>query len=321
MRRTLLAVFLLSATTVLGAITSGGQAPSPVRTGQAPVLHFILSPSRLLNEQEQADLASRGLIIEHVLTNGRYLVRMTADATVTAADPRVASLTPLTGDLKLHGSALRELASTRPYARLQILFQDGVSFAAAKSAIEAVGGTLAEPLQNQFHVPRRIPTLIAPSALSSLAADDSVLLVYGPRNLPIESENAVSAALSNVTPLFSGPYNLSGQGVSLSYFELAQADASHKEFNGRLTSHTPFVGSATRDVQHATHVAGTMIAAGIDPSAKGMAPSATLDEYDANNDNFLDLKNALTSRSDNNSWGYILGWCTSGDCVSAGFVW
>ncbi|HEX7421422.1 MAG TPA: S8 family serine peptidase, partial [Thermoanaerobaculia bacterium] len=171
------------------------------------------------------------------------------------------------------------------------------------------------------HVPRRIPTLIAPSALSSLAADDSVLLVYGPRNLPIESENAVSAALSNVTPLFSGPYNLSGQGVSLSYFELAQADASHKEFNGRLTSHTPFVGSATRDVQHATHVAGTMIAAGIDPLAKGMAPSATLDEYDANNDNFLDLKNALTSRSDNNSWGYILGWCTSGDCVSAGFVW
>ena len=281
--------------------------------------HFILSPARLLNEQEQADLASRGLIIERPLANGRYLVRFAADATVADDDPRIAALTPLTAGRKLHRTALREAASGRAYARLQILFHDGVSFAAAKSAIEAAGGTLAEPLQNQFHVPQRIPTLIAPSAVASLAANDSVLLVYGPRNLPIESENAVSAALSNVTPLFSGPYNLSGQGVSLSYFELAPADATHKEFGGRLTAHTPFVGSATRDVQHATHVGGTMIAAGIDPSAKGMAPSATLDEYDANNDNFLDLKNQLTSRSDNNSWGYILGWCTTGSCT--GFVW
>jgi len=55
MRRTLLAVFLLSATTLFGA--------------NAPVLHYILSPNRLLNEQEQADLASRGLVIERVLTN------------------------------------------------------------------------------------------------------------------------------------------------------------------------------------------------------------------------------------------------------------
>ena len=305
MRRTLLAVFLLSATTLFGA--------------NASVVHFILSPNRLLNEQEQADLAWRGLVIERVLTNGRYLVHLTADATVTDADPRIASLRPLTGDVKLHRSALHELASTRPYARLQILFHDDVSFDAAKSAIEAAGGTLAEPLQNQFHVPQRIPALISPSAISSLAADNSVLLVYGPRNLPIESENAVTAAISNVTPLFSGPYNLSGQGVSLSYFELAQADASHREFQGRLTAHGPFQGSANPDVEHATHVGGTMIAAGLDPSAKGMAPSATLDEYDANNDNFLDVKNQLTSRSDNNSWGYVLGWCDRGSCT--GWVW
>src|SRR5476651_1186908 len=145
MRRTLLAVFLLSATTLFGANESGGQAPSPVWTGGAPVLHYILSPSRQLNEQEQADLASRGLVIERVLTNGRYLVHLTADATVTDADPRIASLRPLTADVKLHRSALHELASARPYARLQILFHDDVSFDAAKSAIEAAGGTLAEP--------------------------------------------------------------------------------------------------------------------------------------------------------------------------------
>ena len=302
MRRILAAVLLLSATTLFGADK-----------------HFILSPARILTEQEQTDLASRGLIIEHVLTNGRFLVRMAANATLSDTDPRVASLVPLSADIKLHHSALREVASARPVARLQILFQDEVSFESAKAAIEAAGGTLAEPLQSDFHVPRRITTLIAPSEVTSLASDDRVLLVYGPRKLQIEPENAVSAAISNVTPLFSSPYNLSGSGVSLSYFELAQADASHKEFAGRLTTHGTFSDTATRDVQHATHVGGTMIAAGIDPSAKGMAPNATLDEYDANNDNFLDFKAKLTSRSDNNSWGYILGWCNSGTCT--GWVW
>ena len=302
MRRTLLAVFLFSAITAFGAEN-----------------HFILSPARTLNEQEQADLASRGLVIERVLTNGRYLVRMAANATFTDSDPRVASLRPLTGDIKLQRTALHEVASARPFARLQILFHDDIPFADAKAAIESAGGTLVEPLQNDFHVPRRIVVRIAPGGVSALAADERVLLVYGPRNWQTESENAVSASISNVTPLLTAPYNLSGSGVSLSYFELALADATHKEFAGRLTTHGTFSDTANRDVEHATHVGGTMIAAGIDPSAKGMAPNATLDEYDANNDNFLDFKNTLTSRSDNNSWGYVLGWCNTGKCSE--WVW
>src|SRR6476469_3966335 len=183
MRRTLAAVLLFSATTLFGAND-----------------HFILSPSRILNEQEQADLARRGVIIEHVLSNGRYLVRMAANATLTDGDPRVASLVPLSAGIKLHHSALREVAAAPPFARLQVLFQDDVSFESAKAAIEAAGGTLSEPLQNDFHVPRRINAVIAPSAVTSLASDDRVLLVYGPRKLQIQPENAVSAALSNVTP-------------------------------------------------------------------------------------------------------------------------
>lgn len=320
MRRALAAVLLLSAATLFGANNRSIDAPGSSRPELPPgTRHFILSPSRVLNEQEQADLASRGLVIEQALTNGRFLVRMTTGATLTTSDPRVASLVPLSANVKLHRSALREVAGAPPFARLQILFHDDVSFESAKAAIEAAGGTLAEPLQTEFHLPRRIATLIAPPAVTSLASDDRVLLVYGPRKLEIEPENAVSAAISNVTPLFSSPYNLSGAGVSLSYFELAQADASHQEFGGRLTTHGTFTGTANEDVKHATHVGGTMIAAGIDPSAKGMAPSATLDEYDANNDNFLDFKAKLTSRSDNNSWGYILGWCITGKCK--GWVW
>jgi hypothetical protein len=304
MRRTLIAVLILLGTSATFAASK----------------HFILSPKRLLNEQEQADLAKRGLIIEQPLSNGRYLVRIADDATVADDDPRIRTLTPLSANLKLHRTAVREVASGRPYARLDILFHDDVAFESAKEAIEAAGGSLTEPLQHDFHEPRRISARIASSSVSTLADDERVLLVYGPMNLQKEPENAVAAQESNVTPLFTAPYNLSGQGVTLSYFELGQADATHPEFGGRLTTHI----TAQGDRDHATHVAGTMIASGIDPAAKGMAPAATLHEFDANDDNFLDLKLKLPNFSalaDNNSWGYILGWCRTGTQCSGKWVW
>ena len=283
--------------------------------------HFILSPARLLNEQEQADLAWRGLIIERPLANGRYLVRFAADATVADDDPRIAALTPLTAGRKLHRTALREAASGRAYARLNVLFHQDVSFESARAAILASGGTLTEGLQTVFHEPRRISARIASGGVAKLAADERVLLVYGPMRFQLAPENAQSALLSNVTPVQTAPYDLTGQGVTLSLFELGVADASHREFGGRLTTH--ITGGTTSDQQHATHVSGTMIASGIDPAAKGMAPNAMLHELSANDDNFLDLKAGLVSTysvvADNNSWGFVLGWCGPPNCT--GWVW
>ena len=123
----------------------------------------------------------------------------------------------------------------------------------------------------------------------------------------------MAAALSHVTPLFSAPYNLTGSGVVLSEYELAPADTTHPEFGGRLTSHV--TGSATgSESRHPTHVAGTMIASGIDPRAKGMAPGATAHEFHATGDPAIDLNSKqndlvpLGVVADNNSWGYSLGW-------------
>jgi hypothetical protein len=304
MRRILITVFVLLVSSSMFAASK----------------RFILTPQRILNEQEQADLASRGLIIDRPLSNGRFLVRVADDASIADDDPRIRALTPLTASAKLHRTVLREVASGRPVARLDVLFQDDVSFESAKAAIEAAGGSLIEPLQHDFHEPRRISARIASSSVSILAGDERVLLVYGPMNLRKESENAAAAAESNVTPLFAAPYSLSGQGVALSYFEFGQADTSHPEFGGRLMTHL----TATSDRDHATHVAGTMIAAGIDARAKGMAPAATLHEFDGNDDNFLDLKQKLPNFSavaDNNSWGYVLGWCSSGSDCSGKWVW
>ncbi|HSP34907.1 MAG TPA: S8 family serine peptidase [Thermoanaerobaculia bacterium] len=296
MRRTLTAVLVFSLASIAFAASREK--------------HFILTPQRLLSEQEQADLASRGLVVERAVGNGRFLVRIADDATIGSDDPRIASLEPLTASRKLHRSAIREIASGKPNVRLDVLFQDDVAFDDAKAAIEAAGGSLVEPLQTDFHLPRRITARIASTDVTTLASDDRVMLVYGQRRLIPKVDNSDEAALEHVTPLYSSPYNLSGQGVVLSYFELGEADASHPEFEGRLTTHV--TGGSDGDKLHATHTGGTMIAAGLKPSAKGMAPQATLQEFDVNADNYLDLKQKLSdfnAVADNNSWGYILGWC------------
>src|SRR5581483_563148 len=91
------------------------------------------------------------------------------------------------------------------------------------------------------------------------------------------------------------------------------ADATHPEFGGRLTTHFP-AGASSSDATHSTHTAGTMIASGINPLAKGMAPAATLHGFGVDDaGTWLDKKDqdiqTLGSVADNNSWGFILGWC------------
>ncbi|HEX9163241.1 MAG TPA: S8 family serine peptidase [Thermoanaerobaculia bacterium] len=327
MRRTaiLLSILLLTTTTAFGANRLQADPDRPAGSG-SEFHHFVMTPQRLLNEQEQADLAARGLTIEKPLVGGRYLVRIAPGATVGETDPRIASLTPLTAASKLHATAIRAIASGEAYAHLNVYFHDEVSFEAAKRAIEAAGGTIEEPLLQGFHFGSRIPVVIAASSVVRLASDERVFLVYGARRLRIAPNNDGSAAVSSINLVQTAPYNLSGQGVALSYFELAEAETTHQEFGGRLISHTPFVekpgdDSYSADHTHATHTGGTMIAAGINPAAKGMAPAATLHEFDARSDSFLDLKKNLPSVSsvaDNNSWGYVLGWSQN---LNGDWVW
>src|SRR5207247_2657266 len=125
--------------------------------------------------------------------------------------------------------------------------------------------------------------------------------VYG-RTVRVQPANALAAQLSRVTPLFGAPYNLSGDGVVLSEFELATADTTHVQFGGRFTTHFN-VTNSTANIRHATHVAGTMISAGLtDPGAfgglgersKGMAPKATLHEFFTDPDFALIVKSKDT---------------------------
>lgn len=285
------------------------QALPPERDNR-PARHYILESAVPLDAAASAELAEQGIDVQQPLANHRYLVRV-HDGDEIPHDARIRSLRAYDASYKIARAAYAEAAQGKAFARLRVIFQKEVTFEGAQAAIEAVGGTIDTPLSIATAQPQRLTVRIPSGATTILAADERVFGVYGPPLRP-KSLNAVAAQISKVTPLYSAPYNLTGDGVVLSIFEPEGApDVAHVEFNGRVINH--FDASASIN-QHATHTSGTITASGVNPSAKGMAPAATLHAFDADLATFDDLmasKSALkqiASAADNNSWDYGLSW-------------
>ena len=102
----------------------------------------------------------------------------------------------------------------------------------------------------------------------------------------------------------SGGYALDGSTDTLAIWDGGPVLNTHQEFGGRVT-----IVDAGTAAGHATHVAGTMIAAGVYASAKGMSPGARLRSYDWTND-LSEMASAAAAglRVSNHSYGYITGW-------------
>ena len=141
-----------------------------------------------------------------------------------------------------------------------------------------------------------------------------------------ETSNLGAAQTSRTHRLWPGGglgLNLSGQRLTLccisgpngpqSYFYDPKAGiwdgggvrATHQELVGRVTQRDAVSSSDN----HATHVAGTMIASGEQPTAKGMAYAAKLDAYDWNSDEG-EMAGAAAQGllMSNHSYGLITGW-------------
>ena len=314
MRRLSAVLFSLLLTQVVFAGVKGSE-PLVKDPGERSGRAMILQPRQTLSEADVADLASRGVIVERALPGGRYIARVRNEA-AAASDERIASVEPMTSRMKLQRSAIHEAAKAKPYARVNVIFHDDVDFTSARDAILDAGGALDDVLRLRFAPSHRLTVRVPPAALDALVADERVMTIIGPAPKLPKVDNIVSAAIAHVDTVQAAPYGLSGEGVNVSLFELAAAQGSHVEFGGRLTVNA--VGGSTSDKSHATHVAGTIGAAGVNAAAKGMAPKAHIYEFclpvSANqcDEDWLDLKDTalepLGITADNNSWGYELGW-------------
>ena len=280
--------------------------------------HVIVTPARALTDADRAALDSEGIHLQRVLSGGRFIARID-DTTALGNEPRLAHVDRLTPAQKISRSAWRAAAEARPFAGMKLFFHADVPFAEARSAILAAGGELDDPLTLGYEPLNGVEVHIPSGALQTLAGDERVLAVYGQRHLKTHIENAAAAALSQVNTVQAAPYNLSGDGIVLANFEFAPLDVNHVEFGGRAKVEFT-CGSNDADCtdsdnkNHITHTTGTMIASGVNPIAKGMAPKATLHEFRADKGNWLTQKDtglsSVGATADSNSWGYTLGWTT-----------
>lgn len=120
---------------------------------------------------------------------------------------------------------------------------------------------------------------------------------------------AVTTGTSTVWPTAGGAFSLDGASLfsgSLAMWDAGGILTTHQEFGTRASQiDVPASGS-----YHATHVAGTIIAQGVDLNANGMASAAGLFAYDWNDDfNEMALAASGGLLLSNHSYGEALGWC------------
>lgn len=122
-----------------------------------------------------------------------------------------------------------------------------------------------------------------------------------------DNENAAKTVSTNkVWPGGSGGFSLTGNGIDIGEWDGGKVRNTHVELTGRVTQ----VDGASSLSNHATHVGGTMIASGVDTTAKGMAYQATLSAHDFYSDDpematYAGGSNKILS---NHSYGRITGW-------------
>ena len=123
-----------------------------------------------------------------------------------------------------------------------------------------------------------------------------------------QTYNLFAAQSINTHRLWTGgssELDLDGTGITLRVWDGGSIRHTHQEFGDRTTQ----MDTGGFMSGHATHVAGTMVAAGVVPTAKGMAPDALLHSYYFENDEEEMIEAAADGALlSNHSYGRPTGW-------------
>lgn len=135
------------------------------------------------------------------------------------------------------------------------------------------------------------------------------------------TSNAEGAAQIKSSELYTGGgagLNLSGAGQTLGIWDEGAVRKTHCELINRVTQKD----GVTKLSNHSTHVAGTLIASGVNPAAKGMSYKANLDAYDWDDDKaemYAAAANGLNVSQ--HSYGFVTGWSTGNWSGNSGWHW
>ncbi|MEE9465869.1 MAG: S8 family serine peptidase, partial [Candidatus Neomarinimicrobiota bacterium] len=165
------------------------------------------------------------------------------------------------------------------------------------------GETARLQLLNQVSVAE-----LAPRLITSTARVVQLQRLVGSRPIYYITDNLDAAHTVGVHRVWSGGglgLALSGAGVTVALWDGGGVLTSHQEFGGRLARRDATLPA----IDHATHIAGTIAAAGIQADARGMAGGIQLDSYDWNDDT-AEMATAASAGLvlSNHSFSTVAGW-------------
>jgi Subtilase family/MBG domain/PKD domain len=165
--------------------------------------------------------------------------------------------------------------------------------------------------KRRLHARERASRLGLP--LRSVSANGRIQEIVdfsGDRPLYLTTQNLNAAVSTAADRLWTSPHSLTGAGVTIGLWDAGAGRSTHQEFGGRLT-----VMDGSSSANHSTHVSGTLIASGADPTAKGMAPGASVKSYDWLSDITEMTAAGATYPGEpdkiylsNHSYGFVSGW-------------
>ncbi len=91
--------------------------------------------------------------------------------------------------------------------------------------------------------------------------------------------NLKAYELMGVSKLWKEPYNLDGEGIKIALVDWGVVRPTHQEFMQNGESRIKIRGNLKDLSFHATHIAGTIAAKGVNPDAHGGAPKALIYNY------------------------------------------
>lgn len=296
MRRTTAIFFLFAAVTlaVLWSVRALKPAPAAVKPADA-VSPSTASASRGSAAPSTAAAAARGAVAAGIGTTPG-----TAASPTARPDPAGSSISP---DTVRFLTRLKDPAA-RAQAVESLRRREEQSRARALERAAREGWTAAGPVDLANLVEIRNNTVYVRTTFNRDAA--------------------ISTA-ANV--LRQAPFGLDGAGLTVGVWDQGAVRPTHTEFGGRVV-----VKDGAANVNHSTHVGGTIGASGVSVSAKGMAPSVWIDSYNWDYDTTEVAQRAMTVSGEddkvplsNHSYGFQAGWSqgtwygTWGDSEAEGF--
>lgn len=137
---------------------------------------------------------------------------------------------------------------------------------------------------------------------------DKIKIIDGIKEDFVKKRNLISAEMMHVKELWNSPYNLNGDGIRVGVVDGGNIRDTHREFMINGISRVKITNPNAPLSRHATHVAGTIGAFGLNPLAHGMANETEIYSYYFQDAYFSQATYNLYTKDDiklsNHSYGY-----------------